>query len=349
MTLPKLQSNLNSLALYMREVSRFSRLSREEEIELAEQVRLAQFLRSKKEALTVELQRQPTLDEWASSVNLSAAALEVKLRQGDLAKHKMVKSSLRLVMVIAKNYLGRGVEFLDLIQEGNLKLLRAVEKFDPTKGCRFSTYACWWIRQAMLIAITKQSRTIRLPVHVVQKINQYEKAKQELSQHLGRDPTLTELAAKLDTEVETLLSFLRSARQSISLNSYANYKLNTSRVGKLSLEEIAISEELEQVLSILSELERAIVTLQFGLISRRKLSLREIARSLNISYSKAQSTAKKAMNKMHSKVEIQKKIEVEGVRASCRYYDFCKSQNYQYCSILKCEATSVVSTAARLN
>jgi|UPI000690AD62 RNA polymerase nonessential primary-like sigma factor len=347
----KLQNSLNSLDLYVREVGKLSRLSYEEEIELAEQVRSASFLQCKKEALTVELQRQPTLDEWASSVNLSAAALEVKLQQGNLAKQKMVESSLRLVMIIAKNYIGRGVEFLDLIQEGNLKLLRAAEKFDPAKGCRFSTYAVWWIRQAMLTAITKQSRTIRLPAHIRQKVNQYEKVKLELSQHLGRNPTLREIAVQLDTRVEVLLNLLRAVRQPISLNSQIGKKSNaelltiiedSTEVGALSLETITKSEELEQMLSILSELERLIVSLQFGLINGKELSLRQIARSLNLSSTKTQYLAKKAMNKMRSKIEMQKKIEFEGVRASCLYYDFCKTNDYQYCCILKCKVTNIV-------
>lgn len=356
----KLENNFNSLELYMRAVSKLPRLSYEEEIELAEQVRAAQFLQHKKEALTVELQRQPTSDEWASSVKLSAATLEEKLRQADLAKHKIVKSNLRLVMIIAKNYLGRGVEFLDLIQEGNLILLRAVEKFDPAKGYRFSTYAVWWIRRAMLAVIAKQSRTIRLPTHIIQKINQYKKVKHELSQQLGRNPSLREIAARLDTTVEVLLNLLRSVRQPISLNSCIGKKSNTelvatignsTRVESLSLETISKSEEVEQILSVLSELERCIVSLQFGLTSRREASLREIARSLNITYTKTQRLAKKAMNKMRSKANLQKKIEIEGVRASCRYYDFCKNENYQYCSILKCEAASVVfaNTTSRIS
>jgi RNA polymerase nonessential primary-like sigma factor len=179
---------------YLHEIGRVPLLTHEQEIVYGKQVQQMMALLDAKEALAQELDRDPTDTEWANRVSLSETELHQVVRQGQRAKQKMIEANLRLVVAIAKKYQKRNLEFLDLIQEGTLGLERGVEKFDPMRGYKFSTYAYWWIRQAITRAIAQQARTIRLPIHITEKLNKIKKVQRELTQELGHSPSPAEIA-----------------------------------------------------------------------------------------------------------------------------------------------------------
>ncbi|MGK7930975.1 MAG: sigma-70 family RNA polymerase sigma factor, partial [Microcystaceae cyanobacterium] len=193
---------------YLHEIGRVPLLTHEQEIVYGKQVQKMMPLLEKEVELAEELGRTPNLSEWAVAVNLSEAELQKTVQQGKRAKQKMIEANLRLVVAIAKKYQKRNMEFLDLIQEGSLGLERGVEKFDPTKGYKFSTYAYWWIRQAITRAIAQQARTIRLPIHITEKLNKIKKTQRELSQKLGRSATPAEVAQALDIDTAQIREYL---------------------------------------------------------------------------------------------------------------------------------------------
>ncbi len=210
--------SMDLVRTYLHEIGQVPLLERSEEITYSQQVQRMMSLLAEKE--TLEQQRGSSIShqEWADAVGLSEAKLNQILRLGQLAKNKMIQANLRLVVSVAKKYLRRNVEFLDLIQEGSLGLERAVEKFDPSLGYKFSTYAYWWIRQAMTRAIAQQSRTIRLPIHITEKLNQIKKAQRELAQKLGRRATTSEIAEELEISSAKVREYLKVARVPLSLD-----------------------------------------------------------------------------------------------------------------------------------
>lgn len=213
------QTATDLLGTYLREIGRVTLLTHKQEILYAQQVQHSTALQLVKKFLIKQLDRQPTLDEWAKAIGiLDSAELTKAIARGETAKRKMMEANLRLVVSIAKKYTKRNVEFLDLIQEGTIGLQRAVEKFDPTKGYRFSTYAYWWIRQAITRAIAVQGRTIRLPIHIMEKLNKIKKVQRQLSQQLGHTPTASEIGTELKLTSKQVQEYLEWTRLPLSLN-----------------------------------------------------------------------------------------------------------------------------------
>ena len=277
---------------YLREIGRVPLLTREQEIVFGKQVQQMMKLVEAKEALTKKMDRPPTLTEWAHDVSLSETEVKQIVHQGKRAKQKMIEANLRLVVAIAKKYQKRNMEFLDLIQEGTLGLERGVEKFDPTRGYKFSTYAYWWIRQAITRAIAQQGRTIRLPIHITEKLNKIKKVQRELAQKLGRSPLPGEVAKELDLEPTQIREYLNMARQPVSLDVRVGDNQDTELQEMLedegpSPEHYTTQEFLRQDLyNLLAELtvqQREVLCLRFGLEDGNELSLAKVGERLNLS------------------------------------------------------------------
>lgn len=277
---------------YLREIGRVPLLSREQEIVYGKQVQQMMVLLEAKEALSQEIDHEPSLSEWAACVNQSETEINHLMVQGKRAKQKMIEANLRLVVAIAKKYQKRNMEFLDLIQEGTLGLERGVEKFDPMRGYKFSTYAYWWIRQAITRAIAQQGRTIRLPIHITEKLNKIKKVQRELAQKLGRSPSPTEIAKELELEPAQIREYLNMARQPVSLDVRVGENQDTELQEMLeddgpSPEYYTTQEFLRQDLNnLLAELtpqQRQVVALRFGLEDGNEMSLAKVGERLNLS------------------------------------------------------------------
>ncbi|MBE9250398.1 RNA polymerase sigma factor, RpoD/SigA family [Dolichospermum sp. LEGE 00240] len=277
---------------YLREIGRVPLLSREQEIIYGKQVQQMMILLEAKEALSKEIDHEPSLSEWAARVNQSETEINHLMVQGKRAKQKMIEANLRLVVAIAKKYQKRNMEFLDLIQEGTLGLERGVEKFDPMRGYKFSTYAYWWIRQAITRAIAQQGRTIRLPIHITEKLNKIKKVQRELAQKLGRSPSPTEIAKELELEPAQIREYLNMARQPVSLDVRVGENQDTELQEMLeddgpSPEYYTTQEFLRQDLNnLLAELtpqQRQVVALRFGLEDGNEMSLAKVGERLNLS------------------------------------------------------------------
>jgi len=277
---------------YLREIGRVPLLSREQEIVYGKQVQQMMVMLEAKEALRKKIDHEPSLAEWAAHVHHSETELNHLMVQGRRAKQKMIEANLRLVVAIAKKYQKRNMEFLDLIQEGTLGLERGVEKFDPTRGYKFSTYAYWWIRQAITRAIAQQGRTIRLPIHITEKLNKIKKVQRELAQKLGRSPTPVEIAQELELEPAQIREYLNMARQPVSLDVRVGDNQDTELQEMLeddgpSPEYYTTQEFLRQDLNnLLAELtpqQRQVVALRFGLEDGNEMSLAKVGERLNLS------------------------------------------------------------------
>lgn len=298
----------DSIRVYLQEIGRIRLLRAEEEIELARQISDLLELEYVRNTLKEHLGRNPTDEEWAQACNMpSLRQFYRRLHLGRRAKDKMVQSNLRLVVSIAKKYMNRGLSFQDLIQEGSLGLIRAAEKFDHEKGYKFSTYATWWIRQAITRAIADQSRTIRLPVHLYETISRIKKTTKMLSQKMGRKPTEEEIAEDMEMTIEKLRFIAKSAQLPISLETPIG-KEEDSRLGDFieadgenPEDEVAknlLREDLENVLDSLSPRERDVLRLRYGLDDGRMKTLEEIGQIFNVTRERIRQIEAKALRKL---------------------------------------------------
>ncbi|TVP64097.1 MAG: RNA polymerase sigma factor, RpoD/SigA family [Nodularia sp. (in: Bacteria)] len=277
---------------YLREIGRVPLLTRDEEIIFGKQVQQMMTLLDAKQALAKEQDHEPSLPEWAAHVDLPETEVTQTVAQGKRAKQKMIEANLRLVVAIAKKYQKRNMEFLDLIQEGTLGLERGVEKFDPTRGYKFSTYAYWWIRQAITRAIAQQGRTIRLPIHITEKLNKIKKVQRELAQKFGRSPTPSEIAQELELEPMQIREYLNMARQPVSLDVKVGDNQDTELQEMLEDEgpspeyyttQEFLRQDLNNLLAELTPQQRQVLALRFGLEDGNEMSLAKVGERLNLS------------------------------------------------------------------
>ena len=297
----------DSIRVYLQEIGRIRLLRPDEEIELARKI--ADLLQLEELAAQFESENghYPTTKEWAALVSMPLMRFRRRVMLGRRAKEKMVQSNLRLVVSIAKKYMNRGLSFQDLIQEGSLGLIRAAEKFDHEKGYKFSTYATWWIRQAITRAIADQSRTIRLPVHLYETISRIKKTTKVLSQEFGRKPTEEEIAESMEMTIEKLRFIAKSAQLPISLETPIG-KEEDSRLGDFIEADIEnpdqdvaktlLREDLEGVLATLSPRERDVLRLRYGLDDGRMKTLEEIGQIFDVTRERIRQIEAKALRKL---------------------------------------------------
>jgi len=284
---------------YLQEIGRVDLLTAEEELTLARLVQRRERL--------LEQQGDGEPQRWADRCQLSPAELRLVLHKGRRAKERMIQANLRLVVAVAKKYLQRGMELLDLVQEGTLGLERAVERFDPTRGFRFSTYAYWWIRQGITRAIASQSRTIRLPVHITEKLNRIRRAQRLLTSRLGRSPTIDEVAVELDLTPAVVRITLERQPRPVSLDARVGRDQDTD-LGDLLEDDHATPEQelareqlhddLEALLDELSLREATVLRQRFGLEDDTPRTLTEIGESLQLSRERVRQIESRALLKL---------------------------------------------------
>jgi RNA polymerase primary sigma factor len=298
------ESTSDPVRMYLKEIGRVPLLTAEEEVDLAKRIEAGLASTS---LLTAA---GPDLDPiWR-------AQLRRVERNGQLAKRKLVESNLRLVVSIAKRYVGRGLLFLDLIQEGNLGLIRAVEKFDYTKGYKFSTYATWWIRQAITRAIADQARTIRIPVHMVETMNKLVRVQRQLLQDLGREPTPEEIGREMDLPSEKVMEIQKISQEPVSLetpvgeeedSNLGDFIEDTDAVVPADAASfILLQEQLEGILHTLSEREKKVIQLRFGMTDGRPRTLEEVGRAFGVTRERIRQIENNTLKKLEGLPEAQR-------------------------------------------
>jgi RNA polymerase primary sigma factor len=295
----ELTASADSVRAYLKQIGKVPLLNAEQEVELAKRIEAGLYAGERLRAAEEGEERLPT------TMNRDLMWIS---RDGERAKNHLLEANLRLVVSLAKRYTGRGMAFLDLIQEGNLGLIRAVEKFDYTKGYKFSTYATWWIRQAITRAMADQARTIRIPVHMVEVINKLGRIQRELLQDLGREPTPEELAKEMDITPEKVLEIQQYAREPISLDQTIGDE-GDSQLGDfiedseavVAVDAVSFSllqDQLQQVLQTLSEREAGVVRLRFGLTDGQPRTLDEIGQVYGVTRERIRQIESKTMSKL---------------------------------------------------
>ena len=290
--------------MYLKEIGKVPLLNPDEEIVLAQ----AMAAGAEAKARLDELQEQREAGETPAVTPEEEAELRKAFKKGESAKQKLAEANLRLVVSIAKRYVGRGMQFLDLIQEGNLGLLKAVEKFDYTKGFKFSTYATWWIRQAITRAIADQARTIRIPVHMVETISKVKKVSSQLLHETGHDPSAEEIAEKLNMPAERVREIMRIAQDPVSLETPIGEE-EDSHLGDFIPDDDApapadaaslmlLKEQLNDVLSTLTDREAKVLKLRFGLEDGRSRTLEEVGKEFDVTRERIRQIEAKALRKL---------------------------------------------------
>ena len=307
LSVPEGVSVEDPVRMYLKEIGKVPLLSADEEIELAQRM----------EAGSVAVEKIPLLKERLAEtgeeqekeeIQAEIKALQLDVDRGSDAKKRLAEANLRLVVSIAKRYVGRGMLFLDLIQEGNLGLIKAVEKFDYRKGYKFSTYATWWIRQAITRAIADQARTIRIPVHMVETINKLIRVSRQLLQELGREPTPEEIAEEMKMPVERVREILKISQEPVSLETPIGEE-EDSHLGDFIKDDnvpvpadaatfTLLKEQLEEVLGTLTEREQKVLTLRFGLEDGRARTLEEVGKEFNVTRERIRQIEAKALRKL---------------------------------------------------
>ncbi len=295
----EMTASADSVRAYLKQIGKVALLNAEEEVELAKRIEAGLYASERMRVISEKSEKLPIQQR---------RDLNWIIRDGERAKNHLLEANLRLVVSLAKRYTGRGMAFLDLIQEGNLGLIRAVEKFDYTKGYKFSTYATWWIRQAITRAMADQARTIRIPVHMVEVINKLGRIQRELLQDLGREPTPEELAKEMDITPDKVLEIQQYAREPISLDQTIGDE-GDSQLGDFIEDSEAIvavdavsftllQDQLQSVLQTLSEREAGVVKLRFGLTDGQPRTLDEIGQVYGVTRERIRQIESKTMSKL---------------------------------------------------
>lgn len=293
--------------MYLKEIGKVPLLSAEEEIELAKKMEAGSVAEEKISLLKTRMEESED-DAEKDEIKAEIKELQKEVDWGDDAKKRLAEANLRLVVSIAKRYVGRGMLFLDLIQEGNLGLIKAVEKFDYRKGYKFSTYATWWIRQAITRAIADQARTIRIPVHMVETINKLIRVSRQLLQKLGREPSPEEIAAEMNMPVDRVREILKISQEPVSLETPIGEE-EDSHLGDFIKDDnvpvpadaaafTLLKEQLEEVLGTLTEREQKVLTLRFGLEDGRARTLEEVGKEFNVTRERIRQIEAKALRKL---------------------------------------------------
>ena len=307
MSSPKLSGD--SVRAYLRDIGRIPLLEHEEEILLGRKVQ--RLMEIKEIETEMEIQSQ---DDLAGVLGIAVKDLKRQLREGEKAKEKMVTANLRLVVSVAKKYTKRNMELLDIIQEGTIGLVRGVEKFDPGRGYKFSTYAYWWIRQGITRAIAEKSRAIRLPIHVTENLNKLKKAQRELSQINGEMPTVFQLADYLEFTVDEIKDLMCKSRQPTSLEIKIGENRDTALIDLLEdetqlpemlLERQSIKDNIREIIHDLPEMQAAVVRMRYGIGEEvlEPMSMTAIGQVLNMSRDRVRTLENKAMRAIREQSE----------------------------------------------
>ncbi len=288
----KASNDVELVRSYLRDIGRVPLLSHEQEITLGTQVQEYMQVERAELEITELTGDKPSIDELSTKLNLSTSVIKKRLRAGQRAKERMVAANLRLVVSVAKKYTKRNMELLDLIQEGTIGLVRGVEKFDPARGYKFSTYAYWWIRQGITRAIAEKSRSIRLPIHITEMLNKLKKGQRELSQEMSRTPTVTELAKYVELPEDDVKALMSKAGQAVSLETKVgdgedNVLLDLLAGGEdLTDEQIEMDcmrGDLHSLVHQLPDLQCRVLRMRYGLDGEEPMPLTGIGRVLGIS------------------------------------------------------------------